>query len=387
MEILDNELSANQPGRDLYGVLTVQVVLQVVVATICPVGFPPGPKPLPLLGNITAFSCKKPQISMQELAKKIMLGSTPVVLVSGYQAVKEVLVNRSHQFSDLPITPLFTKVTHKVGISLAPYGDSWKQQRRFALSTLCNFGFGKATIADKILTEARYQIETFRPETSAFDSQNAVGDVICSLLNRIRCDDSDECFRPLIHLLVHAGHALTNRTTGNIVRCVPISAKPWHQVIHIQAKGAKHLIEDIVSEHRATREQYNSRGLIDSYLAQIATEDNPNSRFLEKLTLIVSELFTDGIGTTSTTSCWGLLFMVMHPDIQTRCYEIERVVGSEQLPRMGDRRSLPYVDAMIHEIQRFGNICPLGIIRTTRCAVPTTFSPLTLPRATATMPT
>ncbi|XP_032808476.1 cytochrome P450 2D11-like [Petromyzon marinus] len=189
-----------------------------------------------------------------------MLGSTPVVLVSGYQAVKEVLVNRSHQFSDLPITPLFTKVTHKVGISLAPYGDSWKQQRRFALSTLCHFGFGKATIADKILTEARYQIETFRPETSA-------------------------------------------------------------------------------------------------------------------LTLIVSELFTDGIGTTSTTSCWGLLFMVMHPDIQTRCYEIERVVGSEQLPRMGDRRSLPYVDAMIHEIQRFGNICPLGIIRTTRCAVPTTFSP------------
>ncbi|CAM9785224.1 unnamed protein product [Lampetra fluviatilis] len=359
--------------------LTVRAALQVVGSTICPVGFPPGPKPLPLLGNITAFSCKNPHIGMQELAKKygevctIMLGSTPVVLVSGYQAVKEVLVNRGHEFADRPITPIFTKLTNNIGIALAPYGDAWKQQRRFALSTLRNFGFGKATIADKILIEATYLIETFKQETSAFDPHlnlnNAVGNIICSLLNGIRYDYNDEQFQKLTHIV---DNLVQLQAEPLVILCnvFPFLLKlpgPWQKVFHFRTK-LQCFLNDIVSEHRATRDQHNPRDLIDSYLAQMDQEkDNPNSSFTDQnLIQVLIELFIAGLETTSNTIRWGLLFMMMNPDIQARCHEeIDRVVGSERLPCMKDRRSLPYLDAVIHEIQRFGNVVPLGVLHAT----------------------
>ncbi|XP_059414968.1 cytochrome P450 2K1-like [Carassius carassius] len=74
---------------------------------------PPGPIPLPLLGNLPMVDVNKPYLSLCEMAKQygpvftVFFGPKKVVVLAGYKTVKQALVNHADEFGDREISPLF----------------------------------------------------------------------------------------------------------------------------------------------------------------------------------------------------------------------------------------------------------------------------------------
>ncbi|CAJ0928392.1 unnamed protein product [Ranitomeya imitator] len=107
----------------------------------------------------------------------------------------------------------------------------------------------------------------------------------------------------------------------------------------------------------------NITGYIDAYLLKQEQEATKAQTYFNEENLLASvlDLFSAGTETTSTTIQWGILLMMKYPEIQKKVQEeIKTHIKPGQLPTVEDRKKMPYTDAVIHEIQRFGNILPLN---------------------------
>ncbi|NWT34168.1 CP2K1 protein, partial [Cardinalis cardinalis] len=116
-------------------------------------------------------------------------------------------------------------------------------------------------------------------------------------------------------------------------------------------------------ENLKNLDKNDQRSFIDAFLVKQQEEKSTTNGYFHNgnLLSLVSNLFTAGVETISTTLNWGFLLMLKYPEIQKKVQEeIEQVIGSNP-PRIEHRAQMPYTDAVIHEIQRFANILPLDL--------------------------
>lgn len=76
-----------------------------------------------------------------------------------------------------------------------------------------------------------------------------------------------------------------------------------------------------------------------------------------QLVCIMADLWTAGYETTVTTLGWAILLMMKYPEVQLKVHkELDSVLGFEKQPTLADKPNLPYVSAILQEVQRYSNI-------------------------------
>ncbi|XP_030592158.1 cytochrome P450 2K1-like [Archocentrus centrarchus] len=337
---------------------------------------PPGPRPLPLLGNLLQIDLKRPYKTLCELSRKygsvftVHFGTNKVVVLAGYEAVKEALVNYADEFGERGISLIFNDLNQGYGILFAN-GESWKELRRFALTTLKDFGMGKRLSQDKILEECGYLIQVIeehkeKPFDTALPINYATSNIISSIVYGSRFDYSDLVFKNMVKR-TNQNISLIGSASIQLYNMFPrlFSWIKTRQAILKNVEMNISDIKDLIKRLKETLEPGSCRGLVDCFLLQKQKEEDScilDTHYNEEnLTFTVTNLFAAGTDTTAATLRWGLLLMAKYPHVQEQVHEeLKQVVGSRQVC-VDDRKNLPYTDAVIHETQRLANIVPMSL--------------------------
>ncbi|KAF7642454.1 hypothetical protein LDENG_00257610, partial [Lucifuga dentata] len=277
----------------------------------------------------------------------VYFGPIKVVVLAGYKTVKQALVNHAEEFGDRSISPIFQDISRGHGILFAN-GDSWKEMRRFAISTLKDFGMGKRVAEDKITEECHHLIKVFekhkgKPFNTASPVNNATSNIISSIVYGSRFEYTDPRF---INMVKRANDTI--RTAGSapilLYNMFPRLGR-WIKNRELILKNTEmnfRDIKDLIKHLKETLNLQMCRGLVDCFLIRKQKEEDSHAMdtHYHEMNMIttVSNLFNAGTDTTATTLRWGLLFMAKYPQIQDQVQEeLDRVIGSRQV-QVEDRK-------------------------------------------------
>ena len=347
---------------------------------------PPGPFPLPFIGNLHLIGSNA-HVTLAALATKygdlmtVYFGSERAVIVSSSEMAREVLVRQSYAFGGRPLNlPYGAILLGRGGKNIAFREDlspRWKKQRKIFHGAVKMFGSGLVPLEKQIcdvVKDLTFGLEEHvgTQRDIAHDLFLCVANIICALTfgSKYRHDDPE--FTVLMKNLDTVQRFVA---PGNLIDVIPLLRKlPLNRVVEL--KSAISLVNTIVlrkyHEH-ASKKGDEVRDLTDALQRQHGNDRNGSGSndvidgtrddvilTEEEIMLIITDMFVAGIETSTSSLLWGVFYLALRPDLQDEIYnEMMRVLDPDTPPKFSDRQRLPLLWATVIEVFRCGSIVPL----------------------------
>ncbi|XP_068927618.1 cytochrome P450 1A2 isoform X2 [Petaurus breviceps papuanus] len=345
---------------------------------------PPGPWAWPLIGNILTLG-KNPHLALTQLREKygdvmqIQIGSTPVIVLSGLETIRQALVKQGEDFKGRPDLYSFSLIADGYSMTFHPdSGEVWAARKKLAKNALNTFSVSTSPsssscyLEEHVKKEAECLIQKFQELMDRVGCFDPSSHVVVSVANVIGATCFGQCHaqeNQELMRIINESHKFTEgASSGNPVDFIPILRYlPNPKLQKFKDFNQKFLkfLQKTVQEHYGDFDQNNIQDITGALFKhnQHKSQENTSTSAPERLiTGIINDIFGAGFDTVSTAISWILLYLVTKPEIQKKIQEeLDTVIGRERSPLLSDRPQLPYMEALILEFFRHTSFVPLTI--------------------------
>ncbi|KIL00351.1 hypothetical protein PAXRUDRAFT_8298 [Paxillus rubicundulus Ve08.2h10] len=340
--------------------------------------FPPGPKPVPIIGNFLDVPDEKSWETFSKWRKQYgdiisieVLGRRIVILNSSKHAI-ELLEKRSLKSSNRPNFVLAGEmIGWKNTLVISQYGDRFKEFRKKVHRVI-----GTRSILETYYHHVERQGYRFlkrlldAPEDFADHVRWMAGAIILVISHGYEVQDEGDPY------LATAEDALSYFSLTTSAEPFLVDTLPFLRYLpswfpgtsfHKIAKDGHRALEEMASKpYEAVKAQVAEGRALPSFTAELIGAKTLSPEEEHVIKWAGHTLFGAGSDTTVSAGKVFFLLMTLYPEVQSKAQtEIDAVVGLERLPTIQDREQLPYINALTVELLRWFTIAPLGITHVT----------------------
>ena len=201
----------------------------------------------------------------------------------------------------------------------------------------------------------------------------SVANVICRITFGEHFDSSHPDFDELLHLNNLGFSDTEANSEAFVLDMFPLAKYLPFKSYEFGKKIADRVFEILGQQLKLQRERFDPTAAIKSLTDSLLKERNAaeseigaeeKAAFLSDDYILntLSDMFSAGYETTSTTLRWVIAFLVNNPECQAEIQnKLDEVVGRDRMPGLDDRPKLPLVQATIMEALRLGNVAEVAI--------------------------
>ncbi|CAI9118600.1 OLC1v1020190C1 [Oldenlandia corymbosa var. corymbosa] len=344
---------------------------------------PPGPRKLPIIGNMHHLMGSLPHHALKNLAQKhgdlmhLQLGEISAVVASSPSMAKEILKTHDLALANRPEFLVGKIILYNYSsIVFAPYGDYWRQMRKICalelLSPQSVRSFGSIRHDEVLRLVSSIQEEVLMQSQHGINLTGKIFSYTSSMVCRAAFGRT---FGQHREKLVELLKEVLSRASGFDISDLFPSWKILHHLSWIKPKLVEvhnkfdEILDSIIQEHvenpTGRNGEFGQEDLIDVLLRIKRSGELQFPITNTNIKAILIDIFVGGTETSATVVEWAMAELIRNPKVLAKAQaEIrETLLAEKRVIEEIDIQKLSYLKLVIKETLRLHSPVPLLVPR------------------------